>query len=727
MNQPILYAGLAALGLGVLAPAAPRTPITEGSLYSIDREGRPLFCPLKHTDVQANISGFLARVTVTQEFVNPSSNKIEAVYKFPLPHDAAVDSMEMRIGPRTIKGDIKRREDARRIYDQARQRGQTASLLDQERPNIFTQSVANIPPGASVKVVISYVETLQYEEGSYEFVFPMVVGPRYSPKDLADAPAITPKRTPEGTRAGHDIHVKVTLDAGLPLQSIRSSSHPVDIMQADPRRALVLLKNEATIPNKDFVLRYQTAGEKLGDALLFHRDTRGGFFTLILQPPQRVTPAEVTPKEIVFVVDTSGSMHGFPLEKAKQVIRGAFDGLHPRDTFNLITFSGDDHVLFPAPVPANSENIAKAWEFLRSRQGSGGTEMMKAIRSALAPSQSQEHVRIVCFVTDGEVGNDNEILAEIQRYSNARVFAMGIGSSVNRYLLDGMAKYGRGEVEYVLLGQTEQADATAAAQRFHQRVRTPLLTDVWVDWHQAPVQELYPQRIPDVFAAKPVVISGRYSTPGERTITLHGKVAGKPWSRQVKLALPAKADEHDSLATLWARRKIADLANTRQHDPETKETITKLGLDFRLMTQYTSFVAVDDSAPATEGGLPTRIDVPVEMPEGVSYRAYAVNAAAPLPVSAAPKRMVMPREERLADADSSRKLDPALNPHATGTVKVQLWLTAAPSPALLAKLQKLGFKVTAHPGGALLIGEVAANQLLTLALLPEVKLIQPAK
>ena len=278
MNKQILYAGLAALGIGSLAPtpapAAAPPRVTEGSLLSIDREGHPLFCPLKHTNVQAHISGFLARVTVTQEFTNPSSNKIEAVYKFPLPHDAAVDSMEMRIGARTIKGDIKRRDEARRIYDQARQRGQTAALLDQERPNIFTQSVANIPPGASIKVVISYVETLPYEDGNYEFVFPMVVGPRYSPKGLEDAHVITPKRTPEGTRAGHDIHVKVTLDAGLPLKSIRSSSHAVDIAQGDSRRALIALKNETTIPNKDFVLRYQTAGDQIGDALLFHRDSR---------------------------------------------------------------------------------------------------------------------------------------------------------------------------------------------------------------------------------------------------------------------------------------------------------------------------------------------------------------------------------------------------------------------------------------------------------------------
>lgn len=745
MNKQILYAGLAALGLGSLAPAAaPRAPITEGSLYSIDREGRPLFCPLKHTDVQANISGFLARVTVTQEFVNPSSNKIEAVYKFPLPHDAAVDSMEMRIGARIIKGDIKRREDARRIYDQARQRGQTASLLDQERPNIFTQSVANIPPGASVKVVISYVETLQYEEGSYEFVFPMVVGPRYSPKDLADAPAITPKRTPEGTRAGHDIHVKVTLDAGLPLQSIRSSSHPVDIMQADPRRALVSLKNEATIPNKDFVLRYQTAGEKLGDALLFHRDARGGFFTLILQPPQRVTPAEVTPKEIVFVVDTSGSMHGFPLEKAKQVIRGAFDGLHPRDTFNLITFSGDDHVLFPAPVPANSENIAKAWEFLRSRQGSGGTEMMKAIRSALAPSQSQEHVRIVCFVTDGEVGNDNEILAEIQRYSNARVFAMGIGNSVNRYLLDGMAKYGRGEVEYVALN----ADGSAAAKRFHERVQNPLLTDITIEWNGLPVFDVLPARLPDLFSAKPLVITGRYRGVPSGSIRLKGNLGGKLFSRDIPVKFASAGPNHEALATLWARTKVTDLMSQDlagiqrgAASSELKEAITRLGLDYRLMTQFTSFVAVEESV-VTEGGAPRMIQVPVEMPEGVSHEGvFGQKTAMSLAAGPVPMAHHAPRSAGIT-ADLSRhreaevkavpneihKIDSALRGRQPGTVlEVEIQLNDV-SAATLAKLKALGVTLLTQPNQArTCIAKLDSVNLLRVARLAEVRFIAPSR
>ncbi len=385
-------------------PASNR--ITQGTLQVVDPSGKSLgVAPLKHTDVRAEISGFLSRVIVTQEFENPFKDKIEAVYTFPLPQAAAVDDMTMKVGERTVKGKIMRSEQAQAVYEAARNNGQVASLLNQERPNIFTQSVANIMPGERVRVTISYVETLKYEEGSYEFSFPMVVGPRYIPGTataaqgaggtspntdrVPDASRITPPVTPQGTRAGHDISLEVTLDAGVPIDDLRSRTHEIDVTRTNDRSARVRLKNMSEIPNKDFVLRYDVAGHKVEDAVLTHRADRGGFFTLILQPPGRVTAEDVTPKEIVFVLDTSGSMMGHPIEKAKEAMHLAFDGLYPQDTFNLITFSGDTHILFPQPVPATRENLRKAQEFLASREGSGGTEMMTAIapRSSLPISR----------------------------------------------------------------------------------------------------------------------------------------------------------------------------------------------------------------------------------------------------------------------------------------------------------------------------------------------------
>ncbi len=612
-----------------------QTGITPGALQVVDPNGKPkAICPLKHTDVKAEISGFLARVVVSQEFENPFKEKIEAVYTFPLPQNAAVDDMTMIVGDRTVRGKILRREEAEAVYEAAKTNGQTASLLNQERPNIFTQSVANILPGEQIKITISYVETLKYEAGAYEFVFPMVVGPRYVPgaatgrqgdgfapdtDRVPDASHITPQPVPEGMRVGHDVSLDVTLDAGVPIDLISSKTHDVNIERPDDRRARVSLKDEATIPNKDFVLRYDVAGKKIEDALLTHSSGTGGFFTLILQPPERVTAEDVTPKELVFVLDTSGSMSGFPIEKAKETMKLALDNLYPYDTFNLITFSGDEHILFPEPVPATKENLHKAQEFLETRQGGGGTEMMKAIRASMDPSDAQGHVRIVCFMTDGYVGNDMEIIGEVQKHPNARVFAFGIGSSVNRFLLDGMARYGRGEVEYVALND----DGSAAARRFYERVRSPLLTDISVDWNGLPVADVYPKTVPDLFSAKPVILTGRYTANGNGTIRLKGKMSGRDFVREIPVDF-SNSQQHDVLATLWARTRVDDLmsqdfkgAQQGNMQDEVKQAITQLGLDYRLMTQFTSFVAVEEMI-VTDGGQPRRIDVPVEVPEGVN-------------------------------------------------------------------------------------------------------------
>jgi Ca-activated chloride channel homolog len=609
---------------------------SSGSLSVLNKEGQPAAtCPLEHTEVKAEISGFLARVNVTQEFHNPFKERIEAVYTFPLPQNAAVDDMTMIVGDRIVKGKILRREEAEAVYEAARIGGKVASLLNQERPNIFTQSVANILPGEEVKIKISYVETLNYEDGSYEFVFPMVVGPRYIPGEargsqgsgfspdtdqVPDASRITPRPAPEGMRSGHDVSLEIDVDAGVAIQSIGSRSHPIEVEQPELQSAHIKLKNGPAIPNKDFVLRYEVAGKAIQDAALTHRSTIGGFFTLILQPPERVAAEDVSPKELVFVLDTSGSMSGFPIEKAKETMRLALNNLYPADTFNVITFSGDTRILFPTPVPATPENLRKAHMFLAASSGAGGTEMMKAIKASLDPSDSQQHVRIVCFMTDGFVGNDMEIIAEVKKHPNARVFAFGIGSAVNRFLLDKMASEGRGEVEYVSLTD----DGSAAAQRFHQRVRNPLLTDISIDWNGLPVADVYPARIPDLFGAKPLIISGRYLSAGGGVIRLRGKSAGQDFVREISLVLPDTEPRHNVLSSLWARRRIDELmsmdyggAQRGSMAPQLREAITNLGLEFRLMTQFTSFVAVEEMI-VTDGGKPRRVDVPVEVPEGVS-------------------------------------------------------------------------------------------------------------
>jgi len=750
--------------------------ITQGSLVSLDPEGRPgEFCPLKRTDVKIEVTGFLARVTVSQQFENPSKEKIEAVYTFPLPQNAAVDDMVMLVGDRRVRADIKRREEAQAIYAAARSGGKVAGLLDQERPNIFTQSVANILPGEHVKVTISYVELLKYDGGSYELVFPMVVGPRYIPGTksrlegrvpgtdrVPDASRITPPVTPEGTRAGHDVFVEVSLDAGLAIEGLQSPTHEIDVERTAASRARVQLRQKAVIPNKDFILRYDVTGRKIQDAVLTHRNGRDGFFTLVLQPPDRVTSADVTPKELVFVLDTSGSMSGFPIEKAKETMRLALEGLYPQDTFNLITFSGDTHILFPKPVPATKENLRIAQAFLESRSGSGGTEMMKAIRAALDPSDVQDHVRIVCFMTDGYVGNDMEIIAEVQKHPNARVFAFGIGGAVNRFLLDKMAEHGRGEVEYVGL----QDDGSGAARRFHERVRNPLLTDITVDWEHLPVRDVYPKRVPDLFSAKPVVLYGRYTGSAAGVIHLRGKLAGQPMTRDIRVDLPASEAQHDVLATLWARTRIEDLMSQdyngiQNGNPraEVRQAITQLGLDYRLMTQFTSFVAVEEMI-VTDGGEPRRVDVPVEMPEGVSYEGvfghdkaeyYGGIVAAVTPQAAPFRGLGMARkqysdavmESRASISPRTTKLDstiaalverlkknqPPANDEAkfvkNGKAAVQIWLSDV-SPAAIDELKKLGVEIVLQPKtGKLVIARVPIEKLGALAELNTVRYIAP--
>jgi Ca-activated chloride channel family protein len=621
---------------GERSDAKPMLP--GGELQILDEQGQAVgVCPLKHTEVEADIIGFVSRVRVRQTFYNPLETTIEAVYVFPLPQEAAVDRMVMTVGDRRIVGQIKPREEARAIYEAARARGQVASLLDQERPNIFTQSIANIEPGAQVVIEISYVETLKYEDGLFEFVFPMVVGPRYMPgapvgkqgtgwapdtTQVPDASKISPPVAPPGTRAGHDISLTVHIDAGMELFDLRSTLHEITVQRKGAGQATVTLANKTEIPNKDFILHYRTATDAIGDAFLVHTDERGTFFTLILQPPQRVLPEQAMPKEMIFVIDRSGSMSGFPIEKAKETMRLAIERMNPYDTFNLLSFSGGTGRCFPRAVPNTPQNRAIALRYLADLYGSGGTEMMPAIREALGGPHDPRRVRIVAFMTDGYIGNDFAIIDAVRQHAGtARVFAFGIGNSVNRFLLDRMAHTGRGAVEYVTL----QSQGEGVVQRFHERIHSPVLTDITIDWGTLPVIDVYPKSFPDLFSNTPILLHGRLAGPAEGTIMLLGRTGTGLFKRQIHVRTPAKPGQHDVLASLWARAKVQDLmmqdygALQSGTMPENlRRAMTALGVEFGLMTQFTSFVAVEEMR-VTVGGELVTITVPVEIPEGVSY------------------------------------------------------------------------------------------------------------
>lgn len=653
--------------------AQPSSPKSSGELRIRSSDGKILgACPLQHTDVDADIAGYITRVHVRQAFANPLDHNIEAVYVFPLPQDSAVDDMVMTVGDRRIVGRVQEKSLARKTYDTAKSTGHVASLLDQERPNIFTQSVANIAPGAQVVIDISYVETLKYEDGVFTFVFPMVVGPRYMPggtigsaetqlqagtSRVPDAARISPPVAPPSTRAGHDIQMTVHIDGGAELFDVKSELHAVEVQQSSSDHAVVTLRNDGEIPNRDFILHYRVAAEQVKDAFFVQPFPGGAYFTLALLPPRRVTPEQARPKEMIFVIDRSGSQEGFPIEKAKETMRHCIETMNPNDTFNLLSFSNEVTRFFESPQPNTASNRARALHYLAGIQADGGTEFVPALKAALERRVDPHRVRIVCFMTDGFVGNDFEAIDVVKQYAGiARVFSFGIGNSVNRFLLDGLAYAGRGEVEYVTLAK----DANAAAERFHERVQSPVLTDIRIDWGALKAEEVYPRRISDLFSDKPILIHGLLKGPLDGVITLHGLTANEPFVRHIRLHQGDVQEPHAALASLWARAKVKDLMMQdmagiqagRMRD-DLKKAITDLGVRFRLMTQFTSFVAVEEArrVPANLRSTPmTTVPVPVEKPDGLNDNQVARGQ----PVLLAQARAGDPLIRVLAPADAQQ-------------------------------------------------------------------------
>ncbi len=643
--------------------------ITQGALRILHGE-RIVESPLRHTDVDVHLSGFIARVNVRQTFENPYNEPIEAVYVFPLPHKAAVDRLTMQVGARRIVGVIKRREDARGVYEQAVAEGKTAGLLEQERPNIFTQSVGNIPPRGTVVMEFSYVDVLPYDLGTYEFHFPLVVGPRYLPGSpisltphllpelpgsvgeidalpagpapsgtgwspdtdrVPDASRITPPVLKPGHRTGHDIDLVLELNAGVPIRDLQVINHEAELRYAGESRARITLSPADAIPNKDFVVRYQVAGKKPQMAVLSHapRDA-DGCFMLMIQPGLNEELAKAPRREVVFLIDVSGSMRGRPTEKVKATLRAFFDLARPSDTFQIVTFASRAQKLFAAPVAATGGNIARALKLTGNMRGGGGTEMLQGIRTVLDAPVDPERVRIVVMLTDGYIGNEAEIIEEVGQKSGdqIRVWTVGIGSSPNRFLLDGVAAQGGGMSAVIELG----TDPKELVARMVERIHRAQLAHIGVEWHGLSVYETYPRRIPELWAGRPVILFGRYGEGGTGTIQIHGTAEGRPLSFSLDVALPRYAPDHDVLVKVWARQKIEDLSATRVYghdDPDLVEQITRIALEHSLMSPYTSFVAVDETVAQgmeTDPYGPRRMGVPVPLPDGVDYEGvFGVN------------------------------------------------------------------------------------------------------
>ena len=603
--------------------------------------------PLRRTKADADVAAWMASTRLTQTFANPFDQPVEAVYVFPLPSDAAVNAFEMEIAGRRILGVVRTREEAERIYDDARRAGKTVSLLTQERPNLFTQSVANIAPHESVDVSITFFHGLRYAHGSYEYVLPTVVAPRYAggapvaaERRASDTPEIAgggtqvpTDRVPDahrlsmpvlqpGARSGANVELSLRIDAGVAIQSVESPTHALST-HLDGTRATVTLADGAVHPDGDIVVRWTVAAEEVTSGFVAHRtETNDGFFSAFLVPMADPSGAAVGAREVTFVIDSSGSMNGIPIETSKALVERSLRQMRPYDRFNLIQFAGCTGSFAEEPVAVTPMNVALAIEYMRELKGSGGTEMLKGIQHWIDQPQDPRYLRTVVFLTDGFISGEEAILATIRdRGQDARWFAFGIGSSVNRYLIEEIGALGNGGSEVVL--PEERDAAQAAADRMIERFDAPLLMNLELDTNGLPIADVYPKRLPDLFAGQPVVVTGRYTGAASGTLLFRGTVAGREIAVPVTVDLPEVREENASLGAIWARTRIDEVEDAllgtkggarAAHLAE----IETLGLEHSLITRRTAFVAVDDSRVIGDGS-PVRLLQPAELPRHVRY------------------------------------------------------------------------------------------------------------
>lgn len=574
---------------------------------------------LTRTDARVVVTGPVAHTVLRQDWTNPNRDPLEATYIFPLPENAAVTALKLTIGSRTIEAEMRRREEARAIYEQARAEGKVAALLDQERPNVFAQRVANIMPGEKIEVAIEFDQEMRCDDGDCAYVLPTVVGPRFVPVRTGDPGRITPPVARPGTDTGHRLTFSLDLDAGMPYHDLRTPGLRMDMETSGSGRARLRLGGAGGVRlDRDVQVRYRLGGRDPEFGVLAWRDgEQPGTFTLSVQPPiPTEADAAAQPRELTFVLDCSGSMSGLPINASKNVAALAIKAARPADTIQILRFSDRASGLWAQPVPATSSNVRRALEYLESLRGEGGTEMLSGIRAALEPQPDPERLRIVVLMTDGYIGNEVEILGEVRRLiGSGRLFAFGIGSSVNRYLLENIAQEGRGAVAFV----APHESPAEFVNRFVERIATPVFTDLRLTWEGIEVDDLEPPRVPDLFAGQPLVIHGRYRSPGAGALVLEGRLRGRREVLRRTVTLPNRAADHEALGRLWARARIERLTRESYGQPDRAvvAAVTDLGLRFRLMTPWTSLVAVDEWV-SNRGGTAQSIDVPVELPEGVS-------------------------------------------------------------------------------------------------------------
>ncbi len=634
-----------------------------GTIEAMTKDGRTFHLPLVRSEVTAKIEGDIASVHIKQEFENPGTEAVHATYLFPLNEDAAVHAMSMTVGDETIRAQIKEKEKAKATYEAAKEAGKSAALLTQHRPNMFTQKVANLMPGLPVTIELTYAQVVPFRDNAYELVVPTVVGPRYMPAPTEPEPGpllvdYGPEETgpdaPEGTWVlgpppaypevygltipqsvePERLSFRASIEGGVEIARVTSVTHGLDIVRENEKRSSVevSLREKQTIPNRDLILRYELGGSDIQAGVLTHVDERGGFFSLLLTPPEAPAEKDLVSREIVFVLDTSGSMSGLPLAASKTFMSAALDALRPDDAFRVVQFSSTASEFASQAILATPQNIRAGRAFVNSLHASGGTEVIPALNQAFTARVLTGRMRIVVLLTDGYVGNEIEILRrQASLMGNARVYAFGVGSSVNRYLLEEMARRGRGLVRYV--DPTESSHE--AAEALARRIEMPVLTDISVDWGDLNAALVTPDPIPDLFAGEAVRLTGRFDPDkmdaGSHTIKVSGLVGRR--KATLPISVQMKHDDGPSaLPTIWARGRVGDLMTdlaapeplrlSNLSDVSIEAEVTKLGLNFDLVTQWTSFVAVSERV-INPNSTAREVDVPLAQPAGVPKTAYS--------------------------------------------------------------------------------------------------------
>ncbi len=636
----------AAVALASVPEGPPTVPGILAGVPSVREGGRsktppvPVALPLQKTEVRLSMTGGLIEGEVAQVFTNNTGTALEAIYAFPLPSEATVTSMELRIGERTIRSVVKEREEARQEYETARAEGRKAALLDQERPNIFTTSVANFHPGETVRIRFTYLQAAEYQRGKYSVTFPMVIGPRYIPFHLPvpDADRVTPPVLHPSIDSGHRLTLTATV-TGLPVKAITSSTHAIRATSRDGGKSYeIALREGEALPNSELHLDIALAGGEEPELSVVTTDTPEAAFALVTVFPPLGVPAEKlpprVPRDVLFLIDTSGSMEGESIGQAQAGLLRCLDMLKPEDTFTVVRFSDEYSAFAPELRPVTPERLDAARGYIRSLHAGGGTEMQAALDYTLSiPGEREDALRLVVFLTDGDVGNEDSLMRLLgAKLGSARVFTFGIGSAPNEFLMRRLAELGRGQSRFI----RSHEDIGAVMSGFFRTLDQPAMTNVRLDWRGkdgklADDLTAYPKPCPDVFVDRPVQVVAKLPAGFDGTLEVSGKVAGSPMTYKFPLGAAART-QHDGITTLFGRGVVNDLmcqrlrTNNAVELQELRKQVVSAGLSYQLVTEFTSRVAVEEKVTRAPDGTLASVRVPTMLPRGWNPAALFATA-----------------------------------------------------------------------------------------------------